>query len=135
MEFSFVSLSQLLIVLALLFAMYKAFKDAAVTAYNLKGDESDPVRTVFDKIRLKWAVAMVLAAILMGVNPIDFSVRDEANRFDVYSEQKGYEKALDLPPKVEVESRSLDDALNEFNAELDQTIQENETEQHRKLNQ
>lgn len=130
-EFSFVALFNLTMALGLLFTLWRATSPLLTKMVmvlrdpDADVDTSDPI----GDIRWGWLLFTVLFGIFLMFNPVDFSISEQAEREKQEQMKITVENKRDIPPRVVVESRSLDKALEEFDEAVDEARVENEAEQ------
>lgn len=130
-EFSFVALFNLVLIFVTGYFLYRAFRD--YVSYLVDNVKNEPVeeKHPLDLINFKWLIAMIISAILLAFNPIDMSISDQAER----QKQKDMSitrefKQNNIPPRVEVEDKSLDEVIKEFDNRIEETSKQNKINQN-----
>jgi len=130
-EFSFIALAQLVSIAVVALCLWKAlgplFTNVILSMRNVEGVEitDDPLALV----RWKWLIAVFVIGVLRTFNPVDFSISEDSEREKQEQMATMREFKKDIPPRVEVEERTLDKALEEFDDAVDAARVENQAEQ------
>lgn len=129
LEFSFVGLFNLVMVLATILVLWKALSPLGRKLVMIIRDPETEVTDPISEVRWGWLVFGVLLFIFLIFNPVDFSISEQAERQKQRDMKVTREFKKDIPPRVEVEERSLDKALEKFDDVVDSAREENAAEQ------